>query len=51
LIAKRKDSGVARSQPAMADGVGRRRNVTLSSTASKRFAYVARNREAGVPGG
>ena len=38
LTAKRKSGGVARTQPAIADAVGRRRKVAFSSSAGSRSA-------------
>lgn len=38
LTAKRKSGGVARSQPAIAEAVGRRRKVAFSSSAGSRDA-------------
>lgn len=51
LTAKRNSGGVARSQPAIADGVGRRRKVALSSSAGRRSAYARRKPEGFVPAG
>jgi hypothetical protein len=38
LTTNRKVSGVARTQPAIAEGLGRRRNVAFSSTVERRVA-------------